>query len=162
MVCLAVAGFALLLQSCSKTADDSQQVALQLAIDTTIIHNYIVANNLTSVVQKDKSSGQYYIIDTLGTGSALYTNSTLVTVGYQGYILGSSTAFAQTDQYHPSYTFGNMIKGWQYGLPHVKKGGTIRLFVPSGYAYGAYEQPLLGLPANAILYFKIKVYDIIN
>lgn len=147
---------------CGKVNTVEQNAAIQLAIDTGIIHNYIVANNLTTVAKKDKTSGEYYIIDTPGVGSAVFTSSTKVVVGYKGTVLGSSTVFAETTNFHPAFTLGQVIKGWQIGIPYIKKGGTIRLLVPSGYAYGPYPQPNLGLPANAILDFTIKLYDITN
>ncbi len=70
--------------------------------------------------------------------------------------------FAQTDNIHPAYVLGQTIRGWQLGIPNVKKGGTITLIIPSHYAYGPYPQPTLGLPANAILVFKITVFNIAN
>ena len=148
--------------ACQKDTTVADMAATQLGKDTVIIHNYIVANNLTSVAKKDKASGEYYIIDTLGTGTALFTSSTLVTLGYTGRVLDSTRVFAQTNNFHPAFALGQVIQGWQIGIPYIKKGGTIRLFVPSGYAYGPYPQPQLGLPANAILDFTIKLYDISN
>jgi FKBP-type peptidyl-prolyl cis-trans isomerase FkpA len=83
-------------------------------------------------------------------------------VGYTGRQLTSGKVFAQTNNFHPSYILGQVIRGWQLGIPQIKKGGVIRLFVPSRYAYGPYAQPLTGLPANAVLDFDIKLYDITN
>ncbi|OCX50951.1 hypothetical protein BEL04_19725 [Mucilaginibacter sp. PPCGB 2223] len=148
--------------ACQKVTTDAELAQIQLGKDTVIIKNYLVANNLLSSAARDKTTGEYYIIDTLGTGGALFTSSTLITVGYTGKVLGSSTYFAQTNSFHPSFALGGVIQGWQIGIPHIKKGGVIRLFVPSGYAYGPYAQPQLGLQANAILDFTIKLYDITN
>jgi len=148
--------------ACQKVTTDAELAQIQLGKDTVAIKNYLVANNLISTAVRDKTTGEYYIIDTLGTGNALFTSSTLITVGYTGKIMGSGTNFAQTNNFHPSYALGGTIQGWQIGIPHIKKGGVIRLFVPSGYAYGPYAQPQLGLPANAILDFTIKLYDITN
>jgi FKBP-type peptidyl-prolyl cis-trans isomerase FkpA len=63
-----------------------------------------------------------------------------------------------------------VIRGWQMGIPLVKKGGIVRLLIPSRYAYGPNAQPQLGvtfglkdgLPANAVLDFDIQLYDITN
>ena len=63
-----------------------------------------------------------------------------------------------------------MIRGWQLGIPQVKKGGIVRLLLPSRYAYGPFAQPQLGkdygltngLPASAVLDFEIQLYDIVN
>lgn len=160
-VCISLMFASWLMASCSKPLTDTEQVQAQAIIDSTIIYNYLVRNSLTSVAKKDPS-GEYYIIDTLGTGTALFTSSTLVTVGYTGIVLDSTRVFASTTNFHPSYRLGDVIRGWQIGIPHIKKGGTIRLIIPSQYAYGSYPQTDLGIPANAILDFTIKLYDIVN
>ncbi len=150
------------LAACQKPTTDADLVQAQAIKDSVIIHNYIVNNGLTSVAKKDKNTGEYYIIDTLGTGAPLFTSSTLVTVGYKARQLGDTTVFAKTSNFHPSFVLGQTIQGWQIGIPYVKKGGTIRLLVPSQYGYGPYAQTQLGLPANAVLDFTIKLYDISN
>ena len=160
LICLVAVGMGLL-SSCSKPLTDTQQIRAQAIIDSTIIYNYLASNSLLGVAKKD-ASGEYYIVDTLGTGTALFTGSTLVTVGYTGRVLGSTTNFASTTNFHPSYILGDVIQGWQIGIPHIKKGGTIRLIIPSQYGYGIYPQTALGIPANAVLDFTIKLYDIIN
>ncbi|MBW4888636.1 FKBP-type peptidyl-prolyl cis-trans isomerase [Mucilaginibacter sp. HMF5004] len=153
------------LASCGKVNTDLQLAQQQLGVDTPLIRKYINSNNITGFlpdITLGVATGVYYKIDTLGTGNALFTNSTLITVGYKSSLMGSSVPFAQTGTFHPSFSYGQMILGWQYGIKHIKKGGTVRLLVPSGLAYGPYEQPQLGLPANAILDFTIKLYDINN
>jgi FKBP-type peptidyl-prolyl cis-trans isomerase FkpA len=147
---------------CGKNVSIEQQAQVQATIDSGIIHKYIADNNLTGVAKEAKKTGEFYIIDTLGTGTGLFTNSTLVTVGYSGSLLGSATPFITTTGFNPSFTLGQVILGWQIGIPYAQKGGTIRLIIPSGYAYGPYPQPEYNLPANAILDFTIKLYDITN
>jgi len=164
--------FSACLIGCSKSSDVVAQVAAQRAIDDKIITNYLKANNITASVVDSAgvSTGIYYTIDTLGTGNNLYTSSTQVTVGYPGTVLTSAGTlgkqFANTDTFHPSFVLGAVIRGWQLGLelsiPSVQKGGTITLYLPSKYAYGPFPQTDLGLPANAILIFNIKVYNITN
>ena len=149
--------------ACGKVNTLEDDARVQAAADSVIIHKYLADNNLTTVAKEIKTTGEFYIIDTLGTGNALFTSSTLVTVGYKGSLLGSSTPFIdKTGVFHPSFALGTVIMGWQLGIPYSKKGGTIRLIVPSGLAYGPYPQNDYNLPANAILDFTIKLYDITN
>jgi FKBP-type peptidyl-prolyl cis-trans isomerase FkpA len=154
------------LSACSKTNDVPAQIRAQLIVDDKLITSYLAANNLTSTAKVVDSSGVstgiYYIIDTLGTGNDLFTSATQITVGYTGTLLTTGAAFASTDSFHPSFVLGSVIRGWQLGIPKIKKGGTITLFLPSHYAYGPFPQESIGLPANAILIFKIKLYDITN
>ena len=150
---------------CAKTNDVPAQIRAQLAIDDKIIAAYLQSNNITNATvidSADVSTGIRYVIDTPGTGNDLYTNSTLITVGYKATLLTTGKEVVSTDNFHPSYTLGQTIRGWQLGIPKVKKGGTITLYIPSHYAYGPFAQPVLGLPANAILIFNITVYNITN
>jgi FKBP-type peptidyl-prolyl cis-trans isomerase FkpA len=150
--------------SCTKSDSGLASYTVQAAKDDKIVAGYIAANGLTGVAKKvTDTSGAYYIIEQQGQGNDLYTLSTLVTVGFTCKTLIGQTLIEQTDQFHPSYTLGQTILGWQLGLPKIKKGGTIRLLLPSRYAYGPYPQPNIGIDtANAILDFNIQVYNISN
>jgi FKBP-type peptidyl-prolyl cis-trans isomerase FkpA len=142
----------------------------QKAIDDKVIADYLKANPGLVAKRAFDTSGVYYIIKQQGTINALFTNSTRVTVADTGRILTTGQVFTQTNEFHPSFVLGTVILGWQLGIPQIKKGGTVRLLVPSRYAYGPNTQPLLGkefgltggLPANAVLDFTIQLYDIAN
>ena len=153
------------MMGCGKTQSGVAQYKAQAAVDDKIVANYIAQNNLTGVVQKiSDTCGVYYEVINPGQGTNLYTLSTQVTVSYVGKLLSSGKVFGRTDSsaFTPSYILGQTILGWQLGIPKIQKGGEIRLLVPSRYAYGPYAQQQLGLPANAILDFDIKLYDITN
>lgn len=146
--------------ACKKTNEVVAQVRAQAAVDNKLIDNYLAANNLTAL--RVDTTDVRYIIDTPGSGTALITSSTQVTLGYDAKLLTTGKVFAQTDNFHPTYVLGQTIRGWQLGIPKIKKNGTITLFVPSRYAYGPYPQPDIGLPANSVLIFDIKLYNITN
>lgn len=153
--------------ACKKTTDPLIQYNAQKAIDDKIIQDYLKANNLTAKRTDSKStdtSGVYYIIKPgeEGVGSDLFTSSTQVTVGDTGRILTSQVVISKTNDFHPSYRLSDVIKGWQLGIPLMKKNGKIRLFIPSRYAYGPYPQDSLHLPANSVLDFDIQLYNVIN
>ena len=152
--------FSACLASCGKTTDIAAQVRAQGVIDDKIVTNYLTSKGLP--INHVDTSGVCYVIDTLGTGDDLFTSSTSVTVGYTGRLLSTGQVFAKTDAFHPSFVLGAVIRGWQLGIPKDKTGGTITLFIPSRYAYGPYAQPQIGLPANAILIFDIKLYNVTN
>ena len=148
---------------CTKSTGDLEKYKAQAVIDDKIVTDYIAANNLTGKALKaTDTSGVYYIIIKQGEGNDLYTASTQVTVGDTGKLLTTGQVFYETNDFHPSYTLQQTILGWQLGLPKIKKGGIIRLLIPSRYAYGPYPQKDYNLPANAILDFDIQVYNITN
>jgi FKBP-type peptidyl-prolyl cis-trans isomerase FkpA len=155
--------FSAFISACTKNTEVVAQVKAQAAIDDKLIQQYLQTKGLTAVATNiQDTTGVYCVIDTPGTVSALYTSSTTVTVGYTGASLATGVVFAQTDNFHPSFILGQVIRGWQLGIPQVKQGGTITLFVPSRDAYGPFEQPNYNLPANSVLIFTIKVYNVTN
>jgi FKBP-type peptidyl-prolyl cis-trans isomerase FkpA len=161
----------LFIAACKKE-DTSLKLAQAQAIkDDKIIQDFLVsyqdtltANNWT--VNKLDSAGVftgiYYIVVDPGNESSIFTNSTQVAVGYNARILGTENIVAHTNTFHPAFVLSQVIRGWRLGVPVINKGGEVRLIVPSYSAYGPFPQQSLGLPANSILYFDIKLYDVIN
>jgi len=87
----------------------------------------------------------------------------LVTVGYTAKIIPDTAIISKTNDYNPSFTLGNVIRGWRVGIPLIKKYGRIRLFVPSRYAYGSIAQTSnLKIPAHSCLDFDIRLYNVTN
>jgi FKBP-type peptidyl-prolyl cis-trans isomerase FkpA len=163
---LLLIGLCMLVFASCKKADN--QVVLnsnQAAIDDGAIQNYITSHGIDAKRVND-TIGVWYQIIRQGPVATLYNaNSSRVTVGYTGRLLNKDSegkVFTQTGDLHPSFVLGEVIKGWQLGIPKVYKGGVVRLFISSRYAYGPYAQPALGLPANALLEFEIEVFDVTN
>jgi len=171
------------LAACKKsTIYGSVQYKEQAKADDDTLAEFIKNHGLSGVakhVQGNDTIGVYYIVLDPGQGNALYTNSTQITVGDIGKLITGRNAadtsiaeqtFYETNQFHPTYPLGQMILGWQLGIPMINSGGEVRLLIPSRYAYGHYPQSQLGtqfslsrgLPANAILDFTINLYDVTN
>lgn len=161
-VLLIILLFAASLSSCSKGFDAVAEARAQAVVDDQIIQDYIADNALGATAQRIDTTGVYFIVKSPGDGNNLFTNSTKVTVDYTGRVLTTGEEFASSNNFHPFFTLGEVIKGWQLGIPQIKKGGTVRLLIPSRYAYGPYEQPTLGLPKNSVLDFDIKLLDVTN
>ena len=135
------------LTSCSNNA--SVEVSKQARIDDSIIRVYLAANPAIKAV-KD-SSGLYYEITRQGTG-AYPTENSVVTVDYTCSLLGGQRFDKGSDFSSP---LSGLVKAWQIGVPHVKLGGHMVLFVPSRLAYG--PSGAGPIPENAVLSFDIDL-----
>ncbi|WP_316831420.1 FKBP-type peptidyl-prolyl cis-trans isomerase [Pedobacter aquatilis] len=140
---------------------DTYDAVAQFKADTTEIRAFVKKNNLT--VLKNEQYGVFYQIIQPGSGNLVYSASTGINVEYEGRLL-SGTVFDSSSGTPVSLTLGNLIPGWQIGIPYIQKGGVIRLLIPSYYGYGniARNAPQSVIPANAPLDFTITLHDAAN
>lgn len=153
--------------SCQKGYDSVAEERTQAAKDDEVIQDYITAHPdiKDKIVQVDSAgvkTGVYYVELAPGSGNTIFTNSTRITISYISKILTTGQVFAQSNNFHPSYSLGEVLRAWKLGIPHVKKGGKIRIIAASRYAYGPYEQPEIKLPANSVVDFEIELFDVTN
>jgi FKBP-type peptidyl-prolyl cis-trans isomerase len=97
-----------------------------------------------------------------GSGPAV-ANGQCVTVQYTGW-LSNGTKFDSSRDRSGGFQLlagpqGQVIKGWQEGIPGIKVGGKRRLVIPPDLAYGPSGQPPT-IPANSTLTFDIEVLRI--
>ena len=96
----------------------------------------------------------------VGTGATAAAGDT-VTVNYVG-TLTNGTVFDSSYSRNQPFAFrvgaGQVIAGWDQGVPGMKVGGKRRLTVPPSLAYGstAYGP----IPANSTLVFEIELLSI--
>ncbi len=134
--------------SCKK---DGYEPEKQLKVDDALIKDFIAKNSIVAV--KDEKSGIYYQIITPGTGTLKYTPSTQVSVIYAGRLLNGSIFDSSTSP--RTFALGDLILGWQVGIPLIQKGGKIRLLIPSTLAY--MNQARVGIPENSVLDFTVEL-----
>jgi FKBP-type peptidyl-prolyl cis-trans isomerase FkpA len=149
-LCLAAA-----LSACMKGDNDNFNEAAQFDADTAAIRAYLVTNKLPALKHE---SGVFYQIIAPGSGSFSYSQNTTVTANYAGRLLGSTTTFDKTTGTPATFPLSGVIPGWQIGIPLIQKGGSIRLFIPSRYAYKQFGQG--PIPPNAILDFNVELVDV--
>ncbi len=142
----------LVLGSCRKEFDPEEQAN----IDDSTILKFISDKG---IVAQKHPSGVYYQILSPGTGNIAYTTNTTVSTKYTGRLL-SGAVFDGTTSQPISFKLGQVIVGWQIGIPQIQKGGKIRLLIPSGLAYGPQGQG--PIPGNAVLDFDIELLDVTN
>jgi len=152
---LLLAFFAFVFSACKKSSTTSPtpvvDPAVQAKIDDDKIQAYLTANKITAT--KDPS-GLYYQVLNPGSGVAPTVKST-VTVAYTGKLL-DGTQFDSSANF--TYALSNLIKGWQIGIPFIKPGGRIILYIPSALGYGTSAQS--SIPANSVLIFTIDLFAV--
>ncbi len=147
-----VLGVALLMffSGCVK---DKTCVPKTVASEQATMQAYATANNMT--VQAHPS-GMLYQIVSPGNG-ATPNLASRVSVRYTGKLM-NGTIFDSRTTTPAEFTLGQVITGWQIGVPLIQKGGAVRLIIPSSLAYGCTATG--PIPADAVLYFEIELVDV--
>ncbi len=95
----------------------------------------------------------------VGDGPLVKKNDKLE-VQYTGWLASGKKFDSSRDRGQPfSVTIGQgqVIPGWDEGIPGMRVGGVRRLVVPPDLGYGSQGQPQGGIPANATLVFLVEV-----
>lgn len=146
----------LLLNSCGKTDTGCQPASV--ASEKTQLVAYCTANG---IAYSEHSSGLLYEIITPGTGAAPSVTST-VSVVYTGKHFDNTVFDAQANPY--TNVLGNLIDGWKLGLPLIKKGGRIKLVIPSALAYSCSgsvgANGVVAIKPNEPLFFDVTLTDV--
>lgn len=127
------------------------------AAEIQAVQKYLTDSSLTAT---QHCSGLFYKIDSEGTGNSPNACS-YVEIKYKGK-LANGTVFQQTDAGSTYKTYlSNLITGWINGLPYLKTGGKITLYIPPTLGYGATERKDAAgnvvIPANSITIFEIEM-----
>lgn len=134
---------------------ESSVTAPQSEVDA--IASYLSSAGITDAVKH--ASGFYYKIVTLGTGMATPTLCSQIGINYKGQ-LTNGNVFDQSTQM-ASFNLGQLIVGWQKGIPLIKTGGKITLYIPPSLGYGSQairdQQGNTIIPANSILIFNVEL-----
>jgi peptidylprolyl isomerase len=98
------------------------------------------------------------ILDTVeGDGKEVAQGDT-ITAHYTGALASNGVIFQSSRDFGRPATFGldQVIQGWTEGVPGMKVGGTRRLLIPAGMAYGS-RSPSSTIPPNSDLVFDIEL-----
>ncbi len=96
-----------------------------------------------------------------GNGTIVKSGAT-VTAGYIGALADTGVIF-DTSQAHggpQTFSLGQVIPGWQLGIPGMKVGGTRELLIPSAMAYGS--KGAGSIPPNSDLVFIVTIDGVKN
>jgi FKBP-type peptidyl-prolyl cis-trans isomerase FkpA len=102
----------------------------------------------------------------VGTGDVA-TSGQVLTVNYTGWFYDPNKSDFKGLQFDTSvgrgpFSFtlgqGQVIEGWDQGLPGMKVGGLRRLIIPASLAYGVTRSG--PIPANATLLFEVELVSV--
>ena len=140
-----------MLIGCDKeTACTPKTVASEVAT----MQNFATTNGLSV---QTHSSGMLYQIVNPGSGLTP-TLTSRVSVRYTGKLM-NGTIFDSNTGVPIQFLLGQVIPGWQLGLPLIKKVGVIRLIIPSSLAYGCNAAG--SIPGDSVLYFEVELVDVL-
>jgi FKBP-type peptidyl-prolyl cis-trans isomerase FkpA len=110
--------------------------------------------------------GLKYIDLTVGTGTAAKTGDN-ISVQYTGWLASNGRMFDSSRQpgrspFSLQIGRGQVIPGWDEGIPGMKVGGKRKLIIPSALAYGTQGQSdqttgAVIIPPNATLVFEVEL-----
>jgi FKBP-type peptidyl-prolyl cis-trans isomerase len=140
----------LLFAACGKT--NTECVPATVASEKAAMVAYCTANN---IMYTEHASGILYEVMAPGL-STQPTLANTVAVVYTGKLLNGNQFDASANPVR--LALSGVIKGWQIGIPLIKKGGRIKLVIPSSLAYGCNGSG--SIPANSPLYFEVTLTDV--
>jgi peptidylprolyl isomerase len=83
-----------------------------------------------------------------------------VTIKYVGVSWSTGEEFDSSWPDDITFPLGNLIPGWQQGIPGMKEGGRRQLIIPPELAYGPNPDPRSGIAPNETLIFVIDLIEV--
>ena len=169
-----VAGLLLNTSSCSGESKPTDAVTETAEVVQTeknaIMYNNAPDSTLVEYLDTNKITGHQtsddnitFITEVQGEGAKPKAGD-YVKVHYTGTLLDGTKFDSSVDRGQP-FVFqlgqGQVIPGWDKGIPLFNVGGKGKLFLPSTMAYGANGAGEM-IPANAPLVFEIEVLEILD
>lgn len=102
------------------------------------------------------TSGLYYRDIAVGTGAVAQSGKT-VGVYYQGWLASGSRFDFRTSGSPFEFVLGSgeVIRGWDQGIPGMRVGGKRLLVIPSALGYGSAGRG--SIPPNAVMVFEVDL-----
>ena len=137
--------------TCNSSYDPCALKASDAEIDS--VEAYLSSKGITDAVKH--CSGMYYKIDSLGTGKTAEPCS-IIGIKYVGQ-LANDTIFDKSTNAAGFY-MSRLISGFKNGIPLIKEGGAIRLFIPPSLGFGSQQNDKI--PPNSMLIFQVNLISV--
>jgi FKBP-type peptidyl-prolyl cis-trans isomerase len=147
--------------SCAKDAV-APSFDQQLSADLSAINSYLSSKGI--VAQNDPDNyGVKYVITKDGSGINPTSSADSITVNYTFKLLPSEQVIQKSTS-SVKFLLGDLIPGWQIGLPLIKEGSIATFYIPSVWGYGS-SQTGSGssiVPANSNLIYDIELIKVVS
>ncbi len=145
-----------IMSACKKdsTNNNCNNTGVVSEAEIATIQTYLTANSITAI---QDPQGFFYEILAPGEGIAP-TVANKVSVNYTGKFTDGRTFDSNAGSPVVTFPLSGVIKGWQLGVPLLKKGGIMNLYLPPTLAYGCYDYN--GIPGNSTLIFNVELVDV--
>ncbi len=162
----------LVIISCAKkigTCSYSESKTIAPAAEIDSLRTLLKDSGITAI---QNTAGFFYTINQQGSGTSVMNLCSNVTVTYKGTFFtgktfdatGIDSTVTPPQPVPVTIPLGQLIIGWQKGIPLIKKDGDITLYIPPSLAYGSVPATdrygNVVVPANSYLIFKIHLVDI--
>jgi len=150
---------AFFITSCSKSNDTprgctfTESTVVAPGSEVATLQVWINANRPAAI---QHASGLFYEIITPGTGTITPGVCSTITVKYTGTTL-NGVKFDE-NLVGAQFVLGSLILGWQKGVPLIKKGGLIYLYIPPTLGYGTAGSG--SIPPDTYIKFSIELVDV--
>ena len=119
-------------------------------------------DTITNTLDKKMDTNKLIIEDIkIGDGKEARSGNTVV-MQYKGTLTDGTKFDSSYDRNEPFTTqigVGQVIKGWDLGVPGMKIGGKRKLTIPPDLGYGSRGAGAV-IPPNATLIFEVELLDI--
>ena len=137
--------------TCNSSYDPCALKASDAEIDS--VESYLSAKGITDAVKH--CSGMYYKIDSVGTGKTADVCS-VIGIKYVGK-LANDTIFDHSTNV-VGFDMSRLIAGFKNGIPLIKEGGSIHLYIPPSLGFGSQQNDKI--PPNSLLIFEVSLVGV--
>jgi FKBP-type peptidyl-prolyl cis-trans isomerase FkpA len=135
--------------ACAVKAPESEVQAVQA---------YLTSNGIEGTTKH--CSGLFYRIENPGTGKTAEVCDGIY-INYKGTLINGTVFDQRLDTENPiGFQLGSLIPGWINGIPLIKEGGRIHLYIPPSLGYGNRDNN--GIPGGSILIFEIDLRQVVR
>ena len=156
---------AILFSSCMKNENKCNFSDRNVVVPPTelkALEDSLVAHNVTNAI-KDPN-GFYYRVSNAGTGKSVSNLCSIIYVSYKGKFFNGNVFDATPTGEFANFQLGEVIDGWRKGIPLIKGGGDIVLYIPPALGYGSSDRVdnngNIVIPKNSYLVFEVHVESI--